>query len=189
MFTKNIGAEFNIGYLAGKKSTQHLGPYPPTGTRKINATSLYINPSLVLRAGEGKIIPYGKVGVFLGLVNQVKDFYHMNPYNTIYIATPAITDNRYTYKGGISTGFTSAFGADIMLSDRFAVYGELALRLASYSPKHYKQETITTTSTSSSSGTYEKHIPIDYSSGQLAPIYPLSAIGFNVGVHYYLSKK
>jgi hypothetical protein len=70
----------------------------------------------------GKIVPYGKMGIFLGLAN--KEIYDLTLIGS--------TIDKYIYKGGVSTGITAAFGADFMMSDKFALYGEIFARLASY---------------------------------------------------------
>ncbi|HSZ26381.1 MAG TPA: hypothetical protein VK766_11695 [Cytophagaceae bacterium] len=162
LFNKNIGIELGLGYLIGSKKTL-------SSTTKYNVNSFYINPSFVIRAGEGKIVPYGKMGIFLGLINS--GYLWSDGINY------GVNDN-----GGISTGITSTLGVDFMMSDKFVVFGELSGRFANWSPSHFSYPGV--------NGTYVTHVslsdPYNYSPSIVLPI---SAIGLNVGVKYYLFKK
>jgi len=172
-FNKNIGAEFGIGYLVGENTPPLnipiTGP-PPTSRLTKRANSFYINPSIVLRTGEGKIKPYGKMGIFLGLVNK-------ETYN-VYVSP---SNYKSTYSGGFSTGITAAFGADYMISDKFSLFGELFCRLASWSPTKY--------SNGNTNGSFVSSMPANNpNSNALSIVSPLSAVGLNIGVKYYMFK-
>jgi hypothetical protein len=191
LFNKNIGAELGLGYLIGSKTTLKSASVNTSGTAKYSANSFYLNPSFVIRAGEGKIVPYGKMGIFLGLGNS-------GTYDNNTTSITKNKDDKFTYKGGISTGITTAFGAEYKVSDKFAVFGELFGRLASWSPARYTEATTTTTinpgtstttASFSVSGDLVKHTPPNYiGSNQSSIVLPFSSIGFNFGVRYYLSK-
>ncbi len=197
LFTENLGAELNLGYLIGTNTTVTDANGNTTGTTKYSANTFYLNPSFVIRGNsENKVVPYGKLGVFLGVANMgsVKSHTDQVNGNGNLIRTE---DTQTDLKGSVSTGITSAFGVDFMLTDNFAIYGELNGRLASFAPDTYSSATTTTlyanngafisTTPSSVSGNFVNTTPNNYN-GTDTPtqVFPLSAIGFSIGVRYYL---
>ena len=199
MFTKSTGIELGIGTLIGTRTmtTDDFGNN--TGNSKYSANSFYLNPSFVIRANtESKVVPYAKIGMFLGLANSGSDKSHTVHYNGGNNQITGTDDSEISTKGNIATGLTSAFGLDFMLSDRFAIFGELTGRLASWAPHSYTSSDTHTdytngvaqgSSQSSISGNYVKDMPANYTGTNLSSrIMPLSAIGFNVGVKLYLGK-
>jgi hypothetical protein len=200
LFTRTIGAEFNIGYLIGQK-IPFTNDYSYSSSNfyesnnKIRANSLYINNSIVIRANTSKIIPYAKIGLFIGLLNDVKE---KGTYTQTTSSSTIVQSGNYQFsqKGNIATGLSSAFGIDFMLSDKFALFGELTGRLASWSPNSYTS--ITTpdatgpyiaTGSFSTTGQYVNSIPAKYTGpNRISQVMPLSAIGFNIGMKVYLSK-
>jgi hypothetical protein len=199
MFTSSTGVELAIGELIGTRTmtTDDFGNN--TGNSKYSAMSFYLNPSFVIRANtESKIVPYAKVGVFLGLANSGSDKTYAVHYNGLGNQITSTDDTEVKTKGNVATGLTSAFGLDFMLSDRFAIFGELTGRLASWSPNSYTTSNTHTdytngiaqsSSQSSISGNYVNTTPANYTGTNLSSrILPLSAIGFNVGVKLYLGK-
>ena len=192
LFNKNIGAELGLGYLFGANTTiKDNSSLPNSSIQKSGAHSFYLNPSFVIRGGEGKIVPYGKMGIFLGLANSgTNDIKTTSISNSNGITN---TDDKFTYKGGISTGLTTAFGVDFMVTDKFAIFGELFGKLASWTPSKYTAVTTmsngSTSYTTSTSGDLVKHTPANYTgTNQSASVLPFSSIGLNFGVRYYLSK-
>jgi hypothetical protein len=199
MFTPSTGIELALGDIIGTRTLTTDDQGLTTGNTKSRAMSFYLNPSFVIRANsESKVVPYAKLGMFIGLANKGTDkthTVHHSPVNGEITSTDDITVDT---KGGIATGLTSSFGLDFMLSDRFAIFGELTGRLASWSPNFYtttdtntdyNNGVANTSSQSSVSGNYVNETPPNYT-GTNAPsrIMPLSAIGFNVGVKLYLGK-
>lgn len=198
LFTKSMGAELMMGYLIGTKTGVTDNNGNNRGFSDYRANSFYLNPSIVIRANtESKLVPYAKLGLFLGLVNSGTDKSETDNYNG---AQQLMQTNagKFQYKGGISTGLTSAFGLDIMLSDKFAVFGEITGRLASWAPSSYTfSNTMTNyvggtaqaSQLTSVSGNFVKETPANYTGTNMSSrVLPFSAIGFNVGVKLYLSK-
>ncbi len=199
MFTPSTGVELGIGQLIGTRTMTKDDAGNTTGNNKYSANSFYLNPSFVVRANtESKVVPYAKIGVFLGLANIGMDKshdVHTSPVNGLITSTD---DTEVKTKGNVATGLTSAFGLDFMLSDKFAVFGELTGRLASWSPNSYTASNTHTdytngvaqgSSQSSVSGNYVDTTPANYT-GTNAPsrVLPFSSIGFNVGVKLYFGK-
>ncbi len=135
--------------------------------------------------------------MFLGLGTSATDTRHEERYSPTNVRT-GTDDTEVKYKGHVATGLTSVFGLDWMFSEKFAVFTELNGRLASWAPGSY---TSTNTSVdyvggvpqpqtvSSVSGNFIKEVPANYTGTDVASqILPFSAIGFNVGVKWYLSK-
>jgi hypothetical protein len=196
LFNKNIGTELGIGYLIGAKTSIKNTSFDNPGTTTFNVNSFYLNPSVVFRSGEGKIVPYGKIGVFLGLANRGVARYQ---YSTISSGvTTSSFDDKFIDKGRMSLGITAAFGADYRISDRLTIFGELFGRFANWSPSHYTFNRTSTYYTiyeptgivNSANGNFVNHVPAILTvSTEPAVIFPLSSIGLNVGVRYYLIKK
>jgi hypothetical protein len=198
LFTKSIGAQLDLGYLIGTKAEVKDENGNSRGTTDYRANSFYLNPSLVIRANtESKFVPYAKLGLFFGVGNSGTVKQDQSNYSGAQQLTQT-NESKLQYKGGISTGVTSAFGLDIMLSDKLAVFGELTGRLASWAPHSYTATNTTTNyaggnpqpaQQSSVSGNYVKETPANYAGTNASSvILPFSSIGFNVGVKLYLSK-
>jgi hypothetical protein len=202
LFTRTIGAEFSVGYLIGHKvpfenDYSYSNTSAQVSSSKMRTNSFYMNHSIVIRANASKVIPYAKIGLFIGILNNSKE---KGTYTTTSSSTTTVTNGEFQFsqKGHMATGITSAFGLDFMLSDKFAVFGELTGRLASWSPDSYTSSStvdptgsyyVTTNSTTSISGQYVTTVPAKYvGPNRPAQVIPLSAIGFNVGMKIYLKK-
>lgn len=194
-----IGLELNLGYLIGTKTKEMDEFGVNRGETEHSARSFYLNPSFVVRANDSwKVVPYTKMGIFLGFANRGKDFTHVDQYAPFTGELTGTDDTELEYKGKVATGLNSAIGLDFMLSEKFAIFGEFTARLASWAPGSY-----TSTNTSvdytggvaepevvtSVSGNFVRETPANYT-GTDAPliVLPFSAIGFNAGVKLYLSK-
>ncbi len=199
MFTPSTGIELALGDIIGTRTLSTDDEGLTTGNTKSSAMSFYLNPSFVIRANtESMVVPYAKMGVYLGLANKGMDKSHEVHHSSVNGQITSTEDINTETKGGVSTGLTSAFGLDFMLSDRFAIFGELTGRLASWSPNsytitdintNYNNGVASTSSQSSTSGNYVNETPANYTGTNASSrIMPLSAIGFNVGVKLYLSK-
>ncbi|HVD96835.1 MAG TPA: hypothetical protein VNB90_01440 [Cytophagaceae bacterium] len=194
----NFGFEVALGSTIGHKIVIKDDFGTTTGKTTLTATSFYVNPSFIVRANEElRVVPYAKIGMLFGGA-MAKNTAHADHFSPATGALTSTDDTETKYKGHLLTGLTTAFGMDWMISPRFAVFGELTARVASWAPGSY---TITNThvpyaggvaqpsTVTSVSGNYEKDIPANYT-GTNAPktVLPFSAVGFNVGVKLYLSK-
>ncbi len=201
LFSRNAGVELTVGHLFGRRTMTFDAQGNASGVTLFSANSFYLNPSFVFRAaGEGDnfFVPYAKVGMFLGLANSGYQFSHTDFTTSPDNELTGVNETEFKVRGGIATGFTSALGVDVMLSNRFAVFGELNGRLASWAPSSY---TVTTTTTdyedgvpqesdqSSVSGNFVKRTPDNYT-GTDTPtqVFPFSSIGFNVGVKIFFGQ-
>ncbi len=197
-FSENLGAELNLGYLIGRKTTLTDNLGNNTGTDKFNSTTFYLNPSFVICGNnEAKVVPYAKIGMFLGMGTKATIKSHTDYFNNAQELT-ATDDDEFEYKGNMALGLTSALGMDFMLTEKFAIFGELTTRLASWSPKSYTASTTSIdyingipqpSSQFSVSGNFVKEIPANYTGTNTgAEVLALSAVGLNVGVKFYLNK-
>lgn len=196
LFTDNLGAELNFGYLIGTKTKVKDEEGTGRSETTFNAQSFYINPSFVIRANsEMKVVPYGKVGVFLGLANSAKNVTDETNYNFANTTIVSTEKTETKYKGHLSTGITAAAGVDFMLSEHLAVFGELNARLATWAPASYTASSDFTpyvggvaqaSQPSSVSGNFVKEMPAGYvGTDRLQSVLPFSSVGFNVGVRIY----
>ncbi len=198
LLRNNIGVELNMGYLIGTGRTIKDDFGNNRGTVDRKATSFYLNPSLVIRGNdEWKLVPYARMGVFLGLANLGKDKRLAEQYTNAGMLL-GTNETELEYKGGIATGLTSALGVDFMVTDKLAIFGEVNGRLASWAPKSYTSSSTAviylngvpqSTLQTSVSGNFEKEIPDNYAGTDLTTqILAFSSIGFNVGVKWYINK-
>ncbi len=191
LFNKNIGAELGASYFFAKKSASDdedgaLAAESTDNSERI-MKSFYLNPCFVMRANPGKIVPYGKAGIFLGLSNSGKyhdvyDFYD----NVGAFGGSSKSDETIIYQGGLGVGMTTAIGIDFMLSDRFALFGELFGRISRWNPaKSSESKTISSLDIPHSDVT----TIVSYANYNGYTLKPLWGVSLNIGVKYYLSKK
>ena len=75
MFSENIGAELNIGYLLGSKNTntnyetKFNGTYSSTDT--YSGKMLRLTPALRFSVGKDKLKPYMRVGLVIGVGGKI----------------------------------------------------------------------------------------------------------------------
>ena len=170
-----------------------------------------MNPSLVIRGSFGRrIVPYGKMGLFIGLKNQVKfsstnDIRDTN-YQGIdhdYIYSQSIKSN---YTGNAAIGATSGIGLDFLLSKNknFGMFIEANIRVAQWTPSNVKTETITKEDiydengillSNSASNTFEsvnlvKELPSDYTGAdRIGELISLNGLGFKFGIKWFILTK
>jgi hypothetical protein len=127
MFNKNLGVELGIEFFQGM-NTKIINSHNGNETKElISAPHLGIIPSVVAQIQAGRVIPYVKLGIDIGIVNDYE------------IRTTDATSTKLTRDyGGVSAGFKTAAGVTIPLSHMFAIFAEVDLRQFSYCPMHGK---------------------------------------------------
>ena len=110
----------------------------------------------------------------------------------------------YDYKGGISLGFHGAAGVDIMFTDRFGLFAEVAGNFQNYAPKKGIMTKYTVNGVNQLSSIpasqrdiecVDSYTETSGSSGSTQSIkntkiyLPFSSIGANIGLHIAFGKK
>ena len=133
LFTENIGAELNVGYLIGEKIT-----HTETDSRglfqeeKSSAKMLRLTPSIKIQVGKKNIKPYMRFGLIIGLAPKITISYLLNIPNA---KNPLTEESDRTMSGGTSIGFSAGVGAKYKLNERIGVFGEFSLVSQAWAPK------------------------------------------------------
>jgi hypothetical protein len=139
-----------------------------------------LNPAVILRDDSyNNVVFYIKGGVIIGLTNNgvYEDKY---VYREAGKTALAIDDKTY-YSGRMSYGGNLNFGLDFMLSEKFALFGEVSCRIIVWKPEKYTNIVV---------GTHEDGSTEVLTTGEkpATSSFFVDAIGLNVGVRYYLFK-
>lgn len=132
MFNPNISAEFGISYLAGGKTKRHYVK-ESSGIEDLvlSAKMIRITPSLRMTAGDGKMKPYMRIGMVVGVAGKITE-------NDTWTDTGCNCGNSETtweYTGGVSFGATSAFGGNYTINEKISLFGELNFIAQSWAPE------------------------------------------------------
>lgn len=197
MFSKHFGAELGLSYFMGQavKSTWSFPNASNVLTEERKAGVFFINPSLVVKAGEKGISPYARIGALIGVASKVKSTASLD-------FNPDIFTIEDELSGGTAVGFSAAFGVNYSFTSQIAVYAELAYNGLSYSPteraikrvtQNGQEQPITDLYTLENQ-LIKDVLPDTYSSqsfnatDQLTHTYPFSNLGLNVGVQFSFRK-
>jgi hypothetical protein len=131
----HFGIELGIDYFNGfSLQSKNTGQIYDMDS-KWHGRMLSIVPAFVMSLPMDKLKPYARIGLKLGVMN-----------NVIFQEHDMITNEASTYDiqskskdyGGIAIGAQAAVGTDFVLSDQLSIFGEIQLDGISYSPKHGK---------------------------------------------------
>lgn len=131
MFNDNFGAELGAYYFT---SPEILVQDTINGDSFYNTYTqgwhLRLTPAFVFMAGNGKVVPYAKVGLCVpiaGLVNirrESNDPGLVNVAFNLFLSEATGFDLNAEFKGQFSLGFESVAGVKYNLSDKLSLYGE-----------------------------------------------------------------
>lgn len=201
MFTENIGAELNIGYLLGSKITN---------TSKSNGYIFYeasssgnmlrLTPTVRISVGKNKIKTFMRFGLVIGMLSKIE---YSSVANFTYSSTGQLSNEEtegYS-SGGVSLGFSAGLGANYKLTDRLSVFAEIALISQAWAPKKsvttkYISNGIDRLATMNISEKESEYVSsYDNASSststptkRLKNYTPFSSIGINIGIHLAFGK-
>lgn len=210
MVTKNIGFELGVSEKfsssntsTGTTSTADSFPPRATTTTTIHTAKaglLSLTPGIRLMVGDGKLKVYTVTGLIFAFPSAVT--FENNSTSTTTSSSGSVTnvsDEIYTYSGGMIIGFHGAAGIVYMLSDKIGIFGEVFGNIQNWAPG---QRLITTDTYNGadvlnnlttnekqtnyeSSYTYSTNASTPGSPAQSPKIYlPFSSWGINIGVHF-----
>jgi len=184
MFSEHMGAGLDLNYMVGYTSTTTYKESNPITTTNVSTGSLFaITPNVILSANSGKINPYARFGIVIGVPSfEVK--------STQSSTGAASGTNIETYTGGVAIGWYAGFGVQFPLTDKLKLNVELFDRDLTYAPTtdtntqaydgQQKQPTKTmSTSYDIASGT----------NGENTAYLPFGSVGFKVGIAMNLASK
>jgi hypothetical protein len=197
-----IGREFESKFSSDQSffdaADVRTSNFTSNSSSKLSATSFYLNPSLVMRVPtESKFVPYAKLGLYIGLVNTLKgktvnsnSNSSLNTFDGSTSSSSSAGTGTSDGKGNINLGFTATLGADYMLTDNLAIFGELNLIAAAFSLKTSESSSTSTgssngsTITSTSESKYSVEYVDEYTTDNKAPTVvntPISGADINSG--------
>ena len=210
MFSENIGAELNVGYLVGTKSTQTLYQdiyMPPTMLsssyeNKMSGNMLRLTPALKFSVGKDKLKPYMRVGLVVGLAGKLKNVVTRNEtYSSGASSYLSVEESSYT--GGVSLGLSASLGVNYKLSDKLGIFAEIGIISQSWAPNKRlvtlstvngvnklgtmttnEKETTYLNSYTQVSSSYNPNVPAQ----ALKIAMPFSSVGLNIGVQLSFGK-
>jgi outer membrane protein W len=203
MFNKNFGAELGVSYLFGSK-TIILDEFTATNVSASDETiykgnMLRLTPTLKMMIGEGKLQPYMKIGMIVGVAGKFTYEYNSSD---ITPSESSSSQQIVEYTGGVSLGFYGGLGINYALSDKLSLFGEIAGNYQNWAPT--KGELVTFTNDGVDElhllTTYDKEVefsneltinsntPTNPGSPdqQLKFYVPFSSIGINIGLVFTL---
>jgi Outer membrane protein beta-barrel domain len=135
-FNENYGVELGVDYFYGFSKKKVDVIISDQLTTKVSASMLSIIPSFVMQLPCGKVNPYARFGVEVGIVNS----FYTKMTGPTYMFKAAATQGVMNTKdyGGIAIGGRAAVGVDYPISKLIALFGEIQVRSISFSPKHGK---------------------------------------------------
>ncbi len=184
MFSEHIGAGLDLNYMIGYTTTTTYKSGNPITVTNVSTGSLFaITPNVIISANSGKINPYARFGIVIGLPSyQVK--------STESSTGAATGANIETYTGGSAIGWYAGFGVQFPLSDKLKLNVELFDRDLTYAPT-------TDTNTQAYDGEQKqatKTMVTSYNSAtqpntENTSYVPFGSVGFKVGIAMNLSSK
>jgi opacity protein-like surface antigen len=137
MFSKFLGVDLNFQYMSGKQyelidRTTYSGNYTGKNEtiQKVQASAIYINPSLVITTGSGSISPYGRFGVVIASPKTKHEESRYDNTDGLYTKEREFED-----KKGMAVGFQGAVGVNFPISNAFDIYAEVNFLSMAYRPK------------------------------------------------------
>jgi len=92
---------------------------------------LYITPAVIITPGLGKVNPYMRLGLNLGVLSNIIS---STTYTTDFEGFVTNYEVTEKYTGGIAIGFNAAGGVDWQISDLITLFGEVDFNGISWAP-------------------------------------------------------
>jgi opacity protein-like surface antigen len=191
MFNKNFGVELGVEFFQGLNA-KIVNSINGDETKKlISAPHLGVIPMVVAQIQEGNVIPYVKLGIDIGVINDLE------------VRTSDATSQKLTRDyGGLSLGVKAAAGVEFPLSQLISLFVEVDAKQFSYSPMHGKvvkytvngQDAMSTLTTQESKWDYVKSInssdpkSADEPAKLLRETHSVDNVGLELGVRFSLGK-
>lgn len=217
-FNENMSFELGVSYLLGGKiNTENYSESNYSNGNddyfniyesktEFKANMLKINPSVCFNLGIGKIDPYLRVGVLIGVGkvfysdedfnSRLEDIFDGSSNSTQIQQSSSIREHEFN--GGVAFGYNAGLGVIYQLNDNLSLFGELNFTSISYSPTkgemtRYEvdgEDRLSELSTSRKEIEFEDEFSQnsleaedeDQAGKSLKVSFPFSTIGLNVGV-------
>lgn len=202
LYSRNLGLDVALQYLSGRtyesSSTSSGVNSNSTLNTTISASGYTFRPSLVMTTGEGKVKPYLKAGLTIGMIQATSD----SRYSYTFTGTQNNQEAHTEITGGLSFGYHGALGFDFGLSEKVNFFTEVMLTSLSYYPDQREVTSVKLNGVEQpsqhSKTIYKESITRSSSSPLPAPgstteslqvSIPLSSISINAGIRIKLKSK
>jgi hypothetical protein len=125
-FGEHFGLELGVNYLFGFPNKIKSSDNYYTNTEKFSGSMLSVVPAFVMKFDVGRVKPYCRIGLLIGVLNSS----NANAINN-YISTEETTEKIY---GGIAIGVQGAIGAELALNKLLSLFGEVNIDGISWAP-------------------------------------------------------
>ncbi len=128
-FNSNLSAELSLGYFYGL----NLNVFPPFdgNSEKLNGSMFQMIPSFVFSTSFGKLRPYIRTGLIIGLPEVYEDYStRFTDVNGMY----HILDAKTEYYDGKGLGIQTSIGCTYTLNTKLSLFGEAILNDINYTP-------------------------------------------------------
>jgi len=202
MFSPFVGLDLTGSYLIGKyySSTRlTIGGNTVQNDYSTSASGVLLSPTMILRAGNGKVRPYMRAGLQLAFVSLNEE------YSGLVLASSGkqSANGKYTLTGGPTLGFRGGVGVDFSPSKDVAFFAEVVITSMSFQPSEGELTIMTINGADQINklSVYDKKTVFvdEISSGstpntsqprqQLQVSYPMSSLQLNAGVRMSLVRK
>lgn len=206
MLNKNVSAELGLAYLSGfankSKDISNTSNYSRESNNALKGTSIRVIPSLKFSNGEGKLKPYCKAGLLIGVISK---FTITEESSETYFMSPnmnAVSEQKTEFSGGMSFGFSGSLGVDIKIAEKMNFFAEIQMISHDYAPKRAEITKYVVNGEDRlpkmdindkkiefvDEYSYDSSIPADRSqpSKEIKAFIPFSSVGLHVGLNITL---
>jgi hypothetical protein len=186
-----LGYDVDFGYVKGKgyetRNRNESGSYYDEASTSYNSNSIQISPSLTFTTGTGNFQPFARLGPTFAISSVTTETIDFNSY---YVFTDVL---EYEYTGGVNVGLKGVVGCSYQLNEKLKMYLEADFVSVAYAPKKRTMtrneqngvDNLPTTDPKYVTIEYEKEqTSTDYYNLQVRPTFPMSSIGFELGVQF-----
>ena len=135
-FGEHFGVELGVDYFLGFPNKIVDNTQGSISTRKLSGDMLSLVPAFVMKFDAGKVKPYARLGIIIGVLNSAKTVNVMSGTSSGAKLLPYFGSGDFTAKdyGGIAIGAQAAVGAELPLNNLLSLFGEVNLNGISWSP-------------------------------------------------------
>jgi opacity protein-like surface antigen len=179
-FTQNIALEVAGSYTYGV--IYEITRSVDNTKYRLYANSIFIMPSLIVKAPMKDITPYARVGMVAGIITKYTE-------SIPYPFTGSVDEGPYDYKeyGGLALGIQCAAGISFIAVKKIDIFAEVFGIGLTYSPKTL-ENTKNLTGALQPIVTYSESGITGDNNTAPTPSYPFSSIGMNIGLIYTFGK-
>lgn len=126
-FNKRLGIDLRAQYLHSKTVEARIHVKDENQIDKFKSNSLLLNPAFIISSNIGRISPYGRLGLLVGI--------HRIAFNRIPYTSEDTVNVILLLKGGVSAGYNASAGFFMPVSEKCRLMCEFQISGLTYSPR------------------------------------------------------